>query len=255
MSELLHRAVRVLEVLRTSEDPLSIRQVAEKAGLSKSTVQRLLRELVATDLASQHRITQRYQLGPRTLALGAAYQKRLDVRQLSLAHMTRLRDATGETAGLSVGYGDQLMHIEQVPSGSQLRAIFDIGRPLPLWSGAPSRLLLADRAPEEIRRILAEHGHGDLEPVDPPSPDKLLADIETARESGYAMAIEETLPGVSTMSAAVRDSTGALVATLSLTMPSSRLTADTKQELLRHLLRAADAISAELGWVPRPRAH
>ncbi len=253
MSELLRRAVQVMEVLRTSQEPLSIRQVADRAGLSKSTVQRLLRELVATDLVGHHHVTQRYQLGPRTLALGAAYQRRLDIRQVSLPHMSRLRDTTGETVGLSVGYGDQLMHIEQVASELTLRAMLDIGRPLPLWSGAPARLLLAERSDEEIRAILAEHRRGDVDPVNPPSPEDLLADVAAARERGYAMAVEETLPGVSTMSAAIRDSTGSLVATLSLTMPSSRLTEQTKTELLPQLVAAADAVSTELGHVARHR--
>lgn len=254
MSELLRRAVQVMEVLRTSPEPLSIRQVAERAGLSKSTVQRLLRDLVTTDLVGQHHVTQRYQLGPRTLALGAAYQKRLDVRQVAMAHMTRLRDTTGETVGLSVEYGDQMMHIEQVASELTLRSMFDIGRPHPLWSGAPARLLLAERSDEEIRTILAEHRRGDVEPVNPPSPDDLLADIAEAKRHGYALAVEETLPGVSTMSAAIRDSTGSLVATLSLTMPSSRLTEQRKADLLPQLLAAADTISTELGYVPHRRS-
>jgi DNA-binding IclR family transcriptional regulator len=250
VSELLRRAVQVLEVLRTSDEGLSIRQVAERAELSKSAVQRLLYELVEHELVGQDRVTGRYRLGPRTLALGVAYQRRLDVRQVALPRMHRLRDATGETIGLSISLGDQLMHIEQVQSVSELKATFDIGRPLPLWSGAPSRLLLAERPDEEIRDILARHEGSDIMPVNPPAPDTLLDDIRGVREKQYAVAVEETLPGVSTLSAPIRGAAAELAATLSLTSPSSRLTDDAIAVLLPQLIAAARAVSVELGWTP-----
>ncbi len=253
MSELLRRSVQVLEVLRSSEGGLTIRQVADRAGLSKSTVQRLLRDLLDTDLVGQDPQTQGYQLGPRTLALGVAYQRRLDVRQRALAHMAELRDSTGETVGLSVGYGDQMMHIEQAESASELRATFEIGRPLPLWSGAPSRILLADRTDEEIRRILSTRDHSEITPVHPPDPDAMLADIRSARTTGYTLAVEETLPGVSTISAPIRGASEELVATLSLTSPSRRLTQPAIDTLLPQLIDTARAISSELGWFPTRR--
>jgi IclR family acetate operon transcriptional repressor len=249
MSEFLHRAVQVLEVLRLSDEGLSIRQVADRATLPKSTVQRLLRELVSTDLASQDPITQQYQLGPRVLALGAAYQRRLNVRQVALSHMTRLRDISGETVGLTVTFGDQIMHIEQVESTSELRATFDIGRPLPLWSGAPSRLFLAERPDDEVVRVLRERPPSDVTPVNPPDPETESTEIRKARETGYAVAIEETTKGISTLSAPVRNAAGELVATLSVTVPSRRLTRRTVDALLPDLRATAQSISAELGLV------
>jgi DNA-binding IclR family transcriptional regulator len=249
VSELLQRAVQILEVLRTSDQPLSIRQVADRAELAKSTVQRLLRDLTLTDLVGQDPATQRYHLGPRTLALGVAYQRRLDVRQVALPHMTRLRDETGETIGLSVGYGDEVLHIEQVASQSQLRAMFDIGRPLPLWSGAPSRLLLAERDDAEVQRILTTHRDADVSPVAPPSVEHMYADVLATREANYALAVGETLPGVSTLSVPVRDASGTLVAVLSVTCPSTRLTENDADLLLPRLRQTAQHVSRELGWV------
>ncbi len=69
--------------------------------------------------------------------------------------MAALRDATGETVGISVALADQLLHVDQVESELGLHARLDIGRPLPLWSGAPARLLLAVRSDEEIAEIVA----------------------------------------------------------------------------------------------------
>jgi IclR family acetate operon transcriptional repressor len=246
---LLHRAAHILDVLAAAEQPLSIRAIAEQAELSKSAVQRILAELVATELASQEATTKRYRLGPRTLALGMAYQRRVDVRRAALPHMRGLRDATGETIGISVGLADQLLHVDQVESESPLHARFDIGRPLPLWSGAPARLFLAVRDDEEIRRIVTERAGTDLTPVNPPSPDALVHDVQAVRAAGHACAFEETLPGVNTMSVPVRGSHGELAAVLSLTAPSTRLPRERVDELMPAVVACAQAISADLGWM------
>lgn len=244
----IHRAVQVLDALAAALEPLSIRSVAAETGLSKSAVQRILASLVTTQLAVQDATTRRYRLGPRTLALGMAYQRHVDVRRAALPHMRRLRDSTGETVGISVGLADQVLHVEQVESESSLRAHFDIGRPLPLWSGAPARLILAERPDEEIRRIVSERTGTDITPVNPPAPDTLLDEVQRVRELRFACAFEETLPGVNTMSVPVRGADGSLAAVLSLTAPSIRLTPGRVQTLLPDARAAATAISADLGW-------
>jgi DNA-binding IclR family transcriptional regulator len=247
---IVQRAVRVLEALAAAAEPMSIRALAAQSGLSKSAAQRLLSDLVSTELAAQDPVTRQYHLGPRTLALGMAYQRRVDVRRAALPHMGRLRDATGETVGISVGLADQLLHVDQVESDSPLRAHFDIGRPLPLWSGAPARLLLAVRSDDEIRRILSERLGTDVTPVNPPTAEELIRDVETVRTVGYACAFEETLPGVSTMSVPIFGSKRELAAVLSITAPSIRLTRERVEEVLPEASRCAAAISSELGYLP-----
>lgn len=245
----IQRAVRVLDVLAGADRALTIRGVAERAALSKSAVQRLLTDLVTAELVTQDQVTRRYHLGPRTLALGMAYQQRLDVRRAALPYMRELRDETGETIGLSVGLGDQLLHIDQVESESPLRARFDIGRPLPLWSGAPSRLLLAERSDEDIRRIVSDRAHPSMVPVNPPTPEALMKDVLAVRAAGHACAFEETLPGVSTLSVRVLGADGHLAAILSLTAPSSRLDQARTEALLPSVVDCSRSISKALGWM------
>lgn len=249
MTGLLQRAVQVLDTLAGSDRTLSVRAVADRAGLPKSAVQRILAELVTTELAAQDPTTRQYRLGPRTLALGMAYQRRMDVRRAARAHMHGLRDSTGETVGISVGLIDQLLHVDQIESESDLHARFDIGRPLPLWSGAPARVLLAERDDEEIRRVLSEHVTTDVTPVNPPSTDHFLDDVRAVRTAAHAYAFEETLPGVNTMSVPVLGSDGALAAVLSLTAPSIRLSRGRMDSLLPEVRRCASAIGTDLGWL------
>lgn len=244
---LLRRAVAVLDTLAADSAPPSVRTIAERTGLSKSAVQRILVELEGVDLAVQDAATRRYRLGPRTLALGSAYQRGLSLHAASVGPMTDLVAEVAETVGLSVGHADRLIHVDQVEPPRRLNARFDVGRPLPLWFGAPARVLLAERPDDEILRILGDRDLTGVVPVNPPAPEDLRRQVEGVRRTGHARAFEETIEGVHTMSVPVRGAHGDLAAVLSITAPSERLSEERMDELLPHLRDTAAQIARRLG--------
>lgn len=252
MSELLHRAVDILDQLRLAGGELGIRDIASRVGLPKSTVQRVLRDLLDTDMATQDPVTRRYRLGPRTLALGTAYQHSVNLRNVSMPLMMSLRDRCGETVGLSVAVGNELMHVDQAESRSQLRRVFEIGHPLPMWCGAPSRIFLADLTEEEAERLVNDRDATDVVPHNPPSPERMLAEVEQARTDGFSIAVEETLSGVSTLAVPVHGPLGRVVATISVTGPSTRLTPAAMDRVLDDLTEVATTVSSLIG-APAPR--
>lgn len=244
---LLRRAVAVLDTLAADSAPPSVRTIAERTGLSKSSVQRILVELEGVDLAVQDAATRRYRLGPRTLALGSAYQRGLSLHGAAIGPMTDLAAEVTETVGISVGHADRLIHVEQVEPQRRLSARFDVGRPLPLWFGAPAKVVLAERADEEILRVLGDREQTEIEPVNPPAPDELRRQVADVRRTGHARAFEETIEGVHTLSVPVRGALGDLAAVLSVTAPSERLPDERMNEVLPSLLAAAAVISGRLG--------
>lgn len=244
---LLRRAVAVLDTLAADSAPPSVRTIAERTGLSKSSVQRILVELEGVDLAVQDAATRRYRLGPRTLALGSAYQRGLSLHGAAIGPMTDLAAEVTETVGISVGHADRLIHVEQVEPQRRLSARFDVGRPLPLWFGAPAKVVLAERADEEILRVLDDREQTEIDPVNPPAPDELRRQVADVRRTGHARAFEETIEGVHTLSVPVRGALGDLAAVLSVTAPSERLPDERMNEVLPSLLAAAAVISGRLG--------
>jgi DNA-binding IclR family transcriptional regulator len=128
-----------------------------------------------------------------------------------------------------------------------LRRTFEIGRPYPLWSGAPSRLVLAGRPDSEVERIARERTPGDISPVRPPLPMELVQAVRTARMRGYAAAFEETIVGVNTLAAPVRGQADQVVATLSVTGPSVRLNRSAMDAILGDVVATAQAVSVEIG--------
>lgn len=249
MSESVRRVVGLLDTLARADEDLTVRELAAQVGVSKSAAQRMLSALVETGLAVQDPGSRRYGLGPLTLVLGTAYQRRIDLRALALGPMTRLRDLTGETVGLSVAVGDELLHIDQVESRSELRRTFEIGKPLPLWAGAPSRVLLADLPDDEVERVVRARRPSTVEPAAPPPADELIAAVRHCRVQGYGTAFEETIPGVNTVAAPVRRSDGSTAATISITGPANRVDGTRIEALVPDLLAATREVSHLLGHV------
>jgi IclR family acetate operon transcriptional repressor len=247
MSESVRRVVGLLDTLARADEDLTVRELAAHVDVSKSAAQRMLAALVETGLAVQDPSTRRYGLGPLTLVLGTAYQRRIDLRAIAAGPMTALRDLTGETVGLSVRVGEELLHIDQVESRSELRRTFEIGKALPLWAGAPSRVLLSDLPDEEVERIIRAHRPSQVVPVAPPPAEEFMASVQKCREIGWASAFEETIPGVNTVAAPVRRQDGSIAATISITGPTSRLEPGRVEELVPDLLRVTAEVSRLLG--------
>lgn len=247
MSESLHKAVRILDVLQQTEVDVSARELATRIGLPKSTVQRLLQSLEEAQLAVQDPTSRKYRLGPRTLSLGMAYRDRLDLRNIALPQMRGLRDTTDETVGLSMAFGSERMFIEEVQSQSELRAHTELGHPYPLFTGAPGRVLLAERTDTDVSEILATAGDLPERGVRPPKPHDFRRALAEVREQGHARAFDETINGVSAIAVPIRDHTGSVTAALSVSGPTGRMRDTAMAEILPHALAAASVIGRALG--------
>lgn len=255
MSESLRKALLILDVLRDSEVDLSARDLAGRIGLPKSTAQRLLQALEQAQMAVQDPVTRKYRLGPHTLTLGMAYRDRLDVRNVALPHMRLLRDATQETVGLSLPFGHTRMFVEEVQSQSELRAHSELGQPYPIWTGAPGRVLMAGMTEGQLARVLDQADERAWRPLDPPTREGLVKALELIRDRGYDRARDETLPGISAVAAPVRDAAGQVVAALSVSGPTARMTPEALESIAPRTVEVAVGISRALGGRATPRQH
>lgn len=240
------KAVALLKALRLAEHGGSARQLASSTGLPRSTVQRLLTMLADTGMVMQDPIDHRYRIGPQALQIGLGYRRGMSLVSLAAPHMVRVRDATGETVGLSVQMGDARVFIDEVQGHLQLRFASELGRLYPLWSGASGRVLMMGLPDDEVERIMADRElEGELHRARPVA--ELRELLEAARVDGFATAASETIQDVSSVAVPVLDSQRRVVAALSISGPASRMTAEWMDQLRTHLLQAAAGLSAALG--------
>jgi IclR family acetate operon transcriptional repressor len=243
------RAVAILDAFSADRSELGVSEIARITGLSRSTVHRLLVTLRRHELVRQLPNSTDYALGPHLLRLAQTAFSHINVQKAARAIMPQLRDECDETVGLHARLGPTTRTVlDQVESSQPLRRTYiEIGMPIPIHQGAPGKVLLAFSSRELQDEILA----GELPAATPRTitdPEKLRMELVRTRKNGYALSLEERVAGISTVAVPVANHTGTVIAALSVTGPSSRLSRKRLLELVAPAARAAHAISVNLGY-------
>jgi len=244
----IDRAVAVMSVFSRARPVAGVSEIAASTSLSRSTVHRILTSLAKHGLIAQLPKSTDYCLGPRLLGFADTARQHLSLELHAGPAMTALRDYTGETVALHVlDETPARRTLAQVESVQPLRRTYtDLGAPRPPHQGAPGKVLLAF-AEEALReRVLT----GDLRSaitgtkVDAGA---LRVEMAQIRAAGYALSLEERVPGVVGLAVPVRDHTSAVVAALSVSIPAVRAGRPELEMLAPRARAAAAELSAQLG--------
>jgi DNA-binding IclR family transcriptional regulator len=252
----LRRGLQILAALGSeaavSQGGLGVTQLAALTGHEKSQVSRTLAVLTEYGLAERSPGGTGYRLGWECFALAARTgQPRLI--QDATGALEELVSQVGEAAHLSVLHGAQILTLLTRSPAHAIVARGWVGRTVPAYCTSSGRALLLDHDRDALVDLL---GPGPFPAHGPNAPEdvaELERRIRRARRLGYAVADEESEPGLVAAAAPVRDFTGHVVAAVNVSGPKFRM-----GERLHHageLARAAaEQISANLGAPVAPAA-
>jgi DNA-binding IclR family transcriptional regulator len=217
------RALTLLKCFSAGDGPLSLGDFAERSGLYKSTILRLLSSLENADFL-QRLDDGRYALSAEVARLHALYAASFSLDRVVEPVLARLVRQTGESAAYHVLQGQSRLCLYRVDSPHPVRDHIKAGDVLPADKGTGARVLQAFSA----------------SPVaGSPKDRKLFAEI---RARGYYSANGDRLADVAGISAPVFRADGTLAAALTLTMPSHRY----DEKHVAHVLASARALSGKV---------
>lgn len=249
------KAADILRTFRPTVEVLSVRGLAERTGLPRSTVHHLCRTLCETGLleAVPHA---GYRLGPLLLELGGLIIERTGL----------VAAVEGSTAALRRGPGQEL-HVGQLVEGwivylhresgpNRVAMVNRVGMRAPAFRSGCGKSALAVLDPvdadQRIRRLCRDE--------DLPLPDMTAVDEELAviRSQGYCVC-RTFQPGRTSVAAAIVGSDGQPVGGLSLAGPSSTFAPSRLADIGEAVGGAAHVASTRLqiaggGPVGRPPA-
>lgn len=241
------KGLEVLEALAEVEE-IGLSELARRMGISAPTLFRLLATLVASGFVQKSGT--RYRLTLKAWEIGAKTVRRLKLRELVRPRAERLAERSAELAHLAVLQGAGVVIIDKVEAVQPVRVDTYIGQRAPVHCSATGKAILAFSPEERVDEILAPSLQRFTERtvVDRA---KLMKELTAARSRGYATNRGEWRADVSAIAVPLIDHAEAVVASLSLTMPTQRFTdAAVKNSFLPALKEAAAAISADLGRAP-----
>lgn len=245
--QVIERMGALFAVLARHPETVSLKQLAQGAGLHPSTAHRILAALVNDRFVE--RVDQgNYRLGIRLLELGNLVKSRISVREHALPHMRKLHEATGEAVNLSVRRDDEIVYVERTSSGrAMMRVVNIVGARAPLHITAVGKLFLAEDGPEAWRAYSERTRLPAFTRNTITNLEALSRELERVRRQGYATDAEEAEIGVRCIGAPVRDDASALVAGLSVSAPAERM----KSAWAGLIKETAAAISRAIGYPDR----
>lgn len=218
------RALSLMSVFTSNDHALSLRELAERTRLYKSTVLRLLASLEHARWI-QRLEDGRYALGPEVARLHGVYSASFSLERVVIPVLRELVATTGESAAYHVRQGDARLCLYRVDSPHPVRDHIRAGDLLPLDRGSGGRILTA------FDDILGTA----------PGPDQEL--YRKIRSDGYFAAIGDRLSEVAGISAPVFSAAGAIAAAVTLTVPVHRY----NPSHVTVVRRAATQLSSRVG--------
>lgn len=235
----LERVIAILEAVAADQSAATTAAVAEKTSLAPSTVSRLARDMVNEGLLDRLGPDGSYVVGSRLVDIARTALEPQDSVQAALPVMERLRDITCETVALHVRRPSTRICILQVQSDHAVRRVVPVGLTVPLHYGATGAALLAGLRQEELDGYLREIG------ASPNELDVIRERVQFAQREGYALATNAWIDGVAGVASGVFAG-GRIIASLSVSGPSTRWTTEAMREFAPETVAAAETISRRL---------
>lgn len=241
----LQDALSVLKIVAHSPG-LGVSEIARRSGYTKARTYRFLLTFEAAGFVQRQGDAATYTLGPAALVVGLAAQEQVGLTKLAEKHLEALVRKYNETAGLLVRDGLESVTVAQHSSSHEVRVQAAVGRRRPLHAGASGKVLLAF-GPEDVQARVLDGPLPKLGPHTITSKARLGKELKRTQEQGYALSVSEGAADVVAVAAPVFDGSGIAVASIGLTLPTSRAP-DDLSAIARGVCDAARRLSTELGW-------
>lgn len=265
-SSVLGKAQLLLGAFESGAYQLGLTELSRRSGVPKATAYRLAQEL--TEWGLLERRGDCYQLGLRVFELGQRVPASAVLRAVARPALTDLFAATRATIHLAVLDGVHTLFLEKVAGEANIHSHSRIGGRLPAAGTATGKVLLA--ASPDLEAHLArfrEDGLPHLTSRTVSTVDDLRKQLTAVRAQGFALEIEETMPGVGSLAVPVTAADGTVHAAVSTTGPVPRLAprrllpelrstaATIARALDRALLTASEVRNERSATGPAPLRH
>ncbi|MBC8074970.1 MAG: IclR family transcriptional regulator [Chloroflexales bacterium] len=244
----LERGLNVLLTLANVNKALTLAEISNAIGASRSTVYSILATLQDHGFVTKDTQQKSYQLGVATFELGSAYLRRVNLIPAFNECSQRLVALCRETVKLAILDGRDVVYLGKQDGLHSVRLVAQIGSRMPAHATAVGKVLLAQISDAALNDLYAGHELLALTRNTIRDLGSLLTRLDVVRRQGYDYDYAESNADVHCVAAPVRDHSGSVIAAMSIGVPNDRLSPQWMQELTGLLLQHAQELSRTLGW-------
>ncbi|WP_228339951.1 IclR family transcriptional regulator domain-containing protein [Marinobacter sp. F3R08] len=229
-----------LEVLQAfdGESPrMTLSEVAARAGMDRAKARRFVLTLHA--LGFVKRVGRQFELTPKVLQLGYAYQASNQYRAVIEQYLGEITAELGESSSLAVLDGQDVVYVVRSSARHRLMAItLSVGTRLPAVYTSMGRVLLGQLTDKELDSFLESV---ELHPATPnaiSAKEPMKKEILNVRQQGFAIVDQELDSGLRSVAVPVYTSSNVLLGALNISTNAARV--DMKTLMTVYLPRLQD---------------
>jgi DNA-binding IclR family transcriptional regulator len=240
MMRSVERILAVFESFTAEKNTLTLKEIADRIELPKSTAFRLCQSLEKAGYLVRL-ADQQYCLSFRFTRLAGLVRSTLGIREIARPVMAELAETTKETVSIHTVSGRTRVCIDSLATASPLRSVIQPGEQVPLLLGSAAKVLVTYMPPTEMKPIVSAMAKATKR-----TQAEVMADLAKVRKQGYAVSHGERLLGVSAISVPIKDVQEEVHYCLSIGGPSVRIQMHEK-EFVKLAMTAAADISRHFG--------
>jgi DNA-binding IclR family transcriptional regulator len=240
------RLLEVLNLFTRERSDWSVEEAAKAIKTPTSTTYRYFKSLTKSGLLGTFGGA-RYVLGPAIIRLDRQLRLTDPLVLAARFQMDRIAESVANRGVVFMCrlFDDHVMCVSQASAGDLPFAIsYERGRPMPLFAGSASRVILAHLPDRKIRSLYRLHGREFSKHIGT-NWTEAREQLKTVREQGGFTTVGEIDPGMRGISVPIT-SNGAVVGSLNVAGPRQGFTTAAIGGLLEELTQAVTKITQEL---------
>jgi len=239
----LASGLEVLQAFDGEHPRMTLSEVAARTDMDRAKARRFLLTLHA--LGFVKRTGRQFELTPRVLQLGYAYQASNQYRAVIQQYLEDITAELGESSSLAVLDGDDVVYVVRSAARHRLMAItLSVGTRLPAAYTSMGRVLLAQLSESELLAFLDGVRLERFTESSIIDKGELRRSIDQAREQGYSIVDQELDSGLRAVAVPVFAGSGELLGAINISTNAARVDLETlMQTYLPRLQEAAEAVS------------
>lgn len=243
----LDSAMTVLKSFIDAEGDQSVNEIADRLGLNKSNVSKILRSLRETGMVEQNPQTRRYSVGVEAFELGTRYIRRSRAAHEALPIMRLLVETCGHSVTLSTLRDTYALHIMAVEGPHYVDGRWRVGNRLPIHATSAGHVLLAWMPLEQRAAFLDGLELKRFSERTITRREDLEVRLDVVRVTGCSVTRGESAPGLAAIAVPVFDEKSQVLLTLGFVVPDPLFENEQTDRLRDHLFEASRSLSLKLG--------
>lgn len=251
----IEKTIRVLDCFSFERQRLSLGELVQSTGLPRATLYRTVNPLLESGYLHLDPVDNRYSLGLKIFQLGHVAQAGFDLSGQLTRHLDQLAAQLPYTIIVGLLREDRLVYIDKREENHDgLKVGSQVGLTRQPWYGLLGKLLLSFAPRAEARHLLTTYPPEFWEGRSGVALEEMLASLEQVRAQGYAVAVDETAPGISGVGFPIFDQRpDRAAAGLLVLVPTVQFTPEVRERCLVLARECTQEISRRLGArAPQP---